>query len=125
MTVHEVLAILDSGIASSMLVELAPRHCPSMFEVQDDLAQMVCGRPAAALVVRLRWVGIVIGIVFALVPTLLMFVLRWANGGLGQFAMAYEWPLWLEVWMCVGWWLSVPVQLVCFASMQRDIACGS
>jgi hypothetical protein len=113
---------LDSGIASSVLVELAPCHGSRTLDVQNDLARMVCGRSAAALAIRLRWVGIVIGIVFALVPTLLMIVLRWANGGLGQFALAYEWPLWLEVWNCVGRWLCVCVLLLGFASMQRDIA---
>ena len=58
----------------------------------------------------------------AVVPVLVMFAVHWASGGLGQFALAYEWPLWLEVWVCVGWWFSVPVQLLCFASMQREIA---
>jgi len=135
MTVREVLAILDSGndtitgidntmtgIASSMVVELAPCDGPHSFDVQNDVARMVCGRSAAALVVRLRWVGIVIGILGAALPILLVFAVHWARGGLGQFAMAYEWPLWLEVWMCVGWWLIMCVQLVCFASMQREIA---
>jgi hypothetical protein len=121
-TVHEVLATLDSGVASRMLVELAPSHSPRTLDVQNDLAQMVCGRSVAALAIWLRWVGIVIGILGGAVPILVIFVVHWASGGPGQFALAYEWPLWLEVWMCVGWWLTVCVLLLFYASMQREIA---
>jgi hypothetical protein len=121
-TVGEVLAVLESGIASSMLIELAPCHGPRTFDVENDVARMVCGRSAAALVIRLRWVCILSCIVGAAVPILVAFVERWASGGLGQFALAYEWPRWLEVWMCVGWWLCVCVLLLWFASMQREIA---
>jgi hypothetical protein len=53
-TVHEVLAILDSGIASSMVVELAPCDGPRTLDVQDDVARMVCGQSATALMIRLR-----------------------------------------------------------------------
>jgi hypothetical protein len=83
---------------------------------------MVCGRSAAALAIRLRWVCIVIGILGAALPILVIFVVHWASGGLGQLALAYEWPLWLEVWVCVGWWLGVCAQLLWYASMQREIA---
>jgi hypothetical protein len=113
---------LDSGITSSMMVELAPCHGSRTLDVQDDVARMVCGRSAAALAIRLRWVCVVIGILGAAASVLLIFAVHWASGGLGQFALAYEWPLWLEVWVCVGWWLCVCVQLPCFASMQREIA---
>jgi hypothetical protein len=121
-TVHEVLALLDSEIASSVMVKLAPCKGPRTFDVQNDLARMGCGRSAAALAIRLRWVCVAIGILGAAVPVLLMFAVHWASGGLGQFALAYEWPMWLEVWICVGWWLSVCVLLLWFASMQREIA---
>jgi hypothetical protein len=121
-SVLEVLATLDSGIASSMVVELAPCDGPRTFDVQNDVAQMVCGRSAAALAIRLRWVCIVICILGAAVPSLLIFLMHWASGGLGQFALAYEWPLWFDLWYCVGWWLSVCVFLLLFASMQREIA---
>jgi hypothetical protein len=121
-TVHEVLAVLDSGIASSMMIELAPCDGRRTFDVQRDVARMVCGRSAAALAIRLRWVGVVIGILGAVAPVLVSFAVHWASGGLGQFALAYEWPLWLEVWSCVGWWLSVCMLLLWFASMQREIA---
>ena len=60
---------------------------------------MVCGRSATALAIRLRWVCIMRCILGAAVPTLLICVVHWASGGLGQFALAYEWPLWLEVGM--------------------------
>ena len=121
-TVREVLAVLDSGIASSMVVELAPSDGPCTFDVQNDVARMVCGRSVAALAIRLRWASIVIGMLGAAVPILLIFAVHWASGGLGQFAGAYEWPLWLEVWMCVGWWLTVCGLLLWLASMQREIA---
>jgi hypothetical protein len=121
-TVQEVLATLDSGIASSMMVELAPCDDPRTFDVQNDFARMVCGRSAAALVIRLRWVCVVIGILGAAATTLVAFAVHWASGGLGQFALAYEWPLWLEAWFCVGWWLCGCMQLLWVASMQREIA---
>jgi hypothetical protein len=121
-TVREVLAVLDSGIASSMVVELAPSDGPCTFDVQNDVARMVCGRSAAALAIRLRWASIVIGMLGAAVPILLIFAVHWASGGLGQFAVAYEWPLWLEVWMCSGWWLTVCGLLLWLSSMQREIA---
>ncbi len=63
-----------------------------------------------------------IGVLGSAVPVLVIFAVHWASGGPGQFALAYEWPLWLEVWMCIGWWLGVCVQLLLFASMQREIA---
>jgi hypothetical protein len=113
---------LDSGIASSVMVELAPSCCPRTLDVQNDVARRVCSRSAAVLAIRLRWVGIMIGILGAPMPVLLIFAMHWASGGLGQFALAYEWPLWLELWFCVGWWLSVCVLLLWFASMQREIA---
>jgi hypothetical protein len=72
--------------------------------------------------IRLRWVCIMICILGAAVPILVIFVVHWASGGLGQFALAYEWPLWLEVWMCVGWWLAICVAMLWFASMNREIA---
>jgi hypothetical protein len=40
----------------------------------------------------------------------------------GQFALAYEWPLWLEVWWCAGWWLYVCITLFTYTSLQRDLA---
>jgi hypothetical protein len=119
---HEVLDVLDSGIASSMMLELAPCDGPRTFDVQMDLARKVCGRSVAALAIRLRWVSVMICILGAALPVLLIFATHWANGGLGQFALAFEWPLWLEVWMCVGWSLSTCVVLLWFASMQREIA---
>jgi hypothetical protein len=64
----------------------------------------------------------VIGILGGALPTLLIFAVHWASGGLGQFALAYEWPVWLELWYCVGWWLSACMQLLILASMQREIA---
>jgi hypothetical protein len=53
-TVGNVLAALDSGIASSMVVKLAPSDDPRTFDVHNNVARMVCGRSAAALVIRLR-----------------------------------------------------------------------
>ena len=121
-TVGEVLAVLDSGIASSMVIELSPCHGPRTFDVQNGVARTVCGSSAAALAIRLRWVCILSCTLGAAVPIIVAFVVHWASGGLGQFALAYEWPRWLEVWMCVGWWLCVCSLSLWFASMQREIA---
>jgi hypothetical protein len=117
-TVGDVLATLDSGIAST----IEPRDGLRKFDVQNDLARMVCRRSAAALAIRLRWVCIAICMLGAAVPVLMTFVVHWASGGLGQFAPAYEWPLWFDLWSCVGWWLVVCVQPLLYASMQREIA---
>ena len=121
-TVPEMLNLLESGIASSIMIELAPCHGPCTFDVQNDFSRMVCGRSAAALVIRLRWLFVTVAIFGAAVPVLVFYGMHWASGGLGQFALAYEWPLWLEVWICVGWWLCVCVMLLAYASMQREIA---
>jgi hypothetical protein len=105
-----------------MTIELTAQHGARTFDVQHDLASLVRGRPAVALATRLRWLGIVICAFGAAAPTTVIFVVHWANGGLGQYALAYKWSLWLEVWHCVGWWLVVGVLLLWYASMQREIA---
>jgi hypothetical protein len=122
MTTVQVLAVLDLGIPSAMEVELRPKLGTRSFDVQRDLVSLVCGRSVAALAIRMRWLGVAICTLCACCPMVVMFGLHWATGGLGQFALAYEWPLWLEVWMCVGWWLSVAVGLLWYASLQRELA---
>jgi hypothetical protein len=122
MSAQQVLEVLDRGIPSAMAIALRAKHGTRTFDVQRDLASLVCCRSAAALAIRLRWPCIAIAALGATVPALLILSVHWANGGLGQFAFAYAWPLWLEVWLCVGWWLSVGVLFLWYASMQREIA---
>ena len=122
MSTMQVLEVLDLGIPFGMEVELTPHHVARTFDVQRDLASVVCGRSAAALAIRLRWLGVSIWVLGACSPILVMFAMHWATGGLGEFALAYTWPPWLEVWTCVGWWLFVGMLLLWFASMQREIA---
>jgi hypothetical protein len=110
----------DLGIPST--VELRAHHWTRKFNMQRDVASLVCCRSAAPLAIRLRWPSIAIAAIGAGVPVLVGFAVHWANGGLGQFALAYSWPLWLEVWVCVGYWLTVGVQLLWYSSLQRDIA---
>jgi hypothetical protein len=73
-TLQEVPATLDSG----MMVELAPCHGSRTLDVQNDVARMVCGRSAAALATRLRWVSITSRILGATVPVLMIFAVHWA-----------------------------------------------
>jgi hypothetical protein len=122
MTTMQVLEVLDRGVPSAMAVELRANHGTRRFDVQRDVASLVCCRSAATLAIRLRWPCIAICALGGTVPILLIVVMHWANGGLGQFAFAYAWPLWLEVWFCVGFWLTVAVLLLWYASMQREIA---
>jgi hypothetical protein len=122
MRVSQVLENLDRGIPFGLEIELTPDYVSRRFDVQRDLASLVCGRSVAALAIRLRWLGVSIWVLGACAPVLVMFAIHWATGGLGQFALAYTWPPWLEVWTCVGWWLFVGVLLLWFASMQREIA---
>ena len=103
-------------------MQLMPSHVSSTFDVRRDIACLVCGRSAASLAIRLRWPCVTICTLGAAVSITLVFVVHWANGGLGQFAVAYPWARWLEVWICVGWWLAVGVVLLWYASMQREIA---
>jgi hypothetical protein len=110
------------GIPSSMMIELKAHHGARMFDVQNDLARVFCGRSAAALAMRLRILSVAVGVLGGAVPTLVIFAVHWTNGGLGQFSLAYEWPRWLEVWMCVGWTLTLCAELLSIASMQREIA---
>ena len=121
-TLHAALSVSDLGIPSRMMVELAPVDGPRTFDVQDDLARMVCCRSAAALAIRLRWLVVASGTLGSAAPVLVIFAVHWAGGGLGQFALAYQFPAWLEVWYCVGWWLGTCAMLLCYASMQREIA---
>jgi hypothetical protein len=120
----EVLEVFDLGIPfpPGMEIELKPHHVTRTFHVQRDLVSLVCGRSATALAIRLRWLGVSIWVLGACSPILVMFAMHWVTGGLGQFALAYTWPPWLEVWACVGWWLFVGMLLLWFASMQREIA---
>ena len=123
MSAQQVIEVLDRGIPSGMLVELRANHRTRTFDVQRDVASLVCRRSAAALAIRLRWPCIVICALGATVPILVLFALHWAHpGGLGQFAPAYAWPLWLEIWVCVGYWLSAGVLLLWYASLQCEIA---
>jgi hypothetical protein len=103
-------------------IQLTSPDGTRLFDVQHDLASLVCGRSAVTLSLRLQWPYIAIAVLGAAVPFLVIFAVHWANGGLGQFALAYEWPLWLELWYCVGWWLMVGVVLLWYASMQRKLA---
>ena len=97
-------------------------HGVRTLEMSRDLASVVFGGPATQLVTRLRWVMVVVITLGAPTPTIVTFVMRWASGGVGQFALAYQWPLWLEVWYCVGWWLALGVVLLWYVSLQRELA---
>jgi hypothetical protein len=70
---------------------------------------------------RLRKPCFAILILGVIVPTQVVFAVVWADGKLGTYALAYDWPLWLELWNCVGRWASLPVLLFWYASMQRDL----
>jgi hypothetical protein len=121
MTIAQVLEVLDLGVPSAMEIELRSKYGTCTLDVQRDLASLVCGRSAAALAIRLRWLGVVICSLGAAAPVFLVFAVHWATGGLGQFVLAYKWPFWLEVWMCVGYWLMVCMELLWYASMQSEI----
>ena len=87
-----------------------------------DVASLLFGRHAVVLAIRLRWPCIAITGFGAMGAVIAIFVRHWASGGLGQHALSYKWPLWLQIWMAVGWWLNVCVQLLWVASLQREIA---
>jgi hypothetical protein len=82
-----------------------------------DLASLVCGLSVAALAVRLRWLGIAMCALGAAGPVLVGFALHWVTGGVGQFALAYQWPLWACGSRCGTAW-----DRGCLCAMQRDIA---
>jgi len=103
-------------------IELKVEHDGRSLQISQDLASLVFGRAAAPLVVRLRWVLAVIASLGAPTPTIVTFAVHWASGGVGQFAIAYEWPLWLEVWWCVGWWVTLVVVVLLYGSLQRELA---
>jgi hypothetical protein len=103
------------------VIELTPKHGPRLLDVSRDVSSLLW-QPMAPLVVRLRWLLVVIGILGAAASTLAVFVVHWATGGAGQFALAYQWPWWLEVWFCVGWWATVVVLLMVYGSLQREVA---
>ena len=111
---------LPSG-PSRGVIELTPKHGPRLLDVSRDVSSLLW-QPMAPLVVRLRWLLVVIGILGAAASTLAVFVVHWATGGAGQFALAYQWPWWLEVWFCVGWWTMGFVLLMMYGSLQREVA---
>jgi len=102
-------------------IELTAKPFPRL-DPSRDVASLVFGRAAAPLVIRLRWVLAVIASLGAPTPTIVTFAVHWASGGVGQFAIAYEWPLWLEVWWCVGYWVSFGVVVLLYGSLQRELA---
>jgi hypothetical protein len=122
MTTMQVLEVLDRGIPSAMEIELTPNHGTRTFDVQRDVASLVCRRSVAALAIRLRWPCAAIAVLGGGAPFIVLFAERWATGGVGQFAIAYALPLWLEVWLCVGYWLLICMELLWYASMQRELA---
>jgi hypothetical protein len=122
MSAQQVIEALDRRIPSATLVGLIPNLGTRTFDVQRDVASLMCCRSAAALAIRLRWPSIVIPALSVGVSTLVIFALHWANGGWGQFAFAYAFPFWLEVWHCAGWWLTLGVLLLWYASLQRELA---
>jgi hypothetical protein len=103
-------------------IELAAEHHLRLLDPSRDVASLVFGRTAAPLVIRLRWALVIVGILGTTTPVLVTFAVHWASGGAGQFALAYPWPLWLEVWQCVGWGLVIGVNLMWYASLQRELA---
>ena len=98
MTTAQVLNVLNLG----MTIELMAHHGARTVDVQQDVARLLCGRSAVALATRLRWPSIVVCALGGAVPVLVIFAVHWGTRGAGQFALAYEWPLWLELWYCVG-----------------------
>ena len=110
-------------------IDLRAADGPRLLLLSRDVTSLFLGRPAASLrkVSRRRWkwmqlAGVLVCVLSVPAPTLVVFAAHWANGGAGQFALAYEWPLWLEVWWCAGWWLHVCLTLLAYASLQRDLA---
>ena len=107
----------------SWTVELTPaEYARKTVDVSHDLASLLCAVSMATLAVRLRWLSIATCALGAAGPVLVVFAHHWATGGVGQFALAFQWPLWLEVWYCVGSWLFVCALLLWYGSMQRDLA---
>ncbi len=121
MTAQHVLEILALGIPSAMQIELTASVGTLTFDVQNDLASLACGRSAAALAIRLRWQSVAIATLGAVASTAAVIIVHWANGGVGQFAFAYSWPLWVEVWNGVGFWVSMLPVLLWYSSMQRQL----
>ena len=103
-------------------VELTPVEGTRTLDPSHDLSSLVCGRSAVGLAIQLRWLCWTILVLGGVAPNTVVFARHWADGGPGQFALAYAWPLWLELWVCVGWWLSVCALSLWWASMQHQIA---
>ena len=104
------------------MIELRVQHDGRSLDPSRDIASLVFGRAAGPLVTRLRWAVAIIGILGGPTPVLVTFALHWASAGVGQFALAYPWPLWLEAWWCVGWWSCAALTSLLYASLQRELA---
>jgi hypothetical protein len=105
-------------------IELSALQGARLLDSSQDLAGLVSGRLSVELATRLTTTRVVVGVgyVGAAVPCLVIFATLWATGGVGQFAMAYKWPFWLEVWFCVGWWICAGLLLLAYGSLHRELA---
>jgi hypothetical protein len=112
----------DATPITGMLIELTAVDSAYLLDTSRDLASMLCGRNAVALATLWRWPCVAILVLGAAAPVILSFVLHWANGGVGQFAPAYYWPMWLDMWVSVGWSFAVLVLLLWYATLQRELA---
>ena len=93
-----------------------------MLDPSRNIASLLSGVPVGGLVARLRWPCIILLIFSVCPPCILIFALHWATpGGLGEFALAYPIPLWVEVWNATGYWCALLVVLLWYASLQRDV----
>ena len=113
---------LDDDALPTWAAEIVPVDGVRTFDVARDVASLVFGVSVADLAVRFRWPCIALAIVGGVAPIMVVFWAHWARGGWGEYALAYPRPYWNDLWQAAGVWATVPVLLLWFGSLQKDVA---
>jgi hypothetical protein len=113
---------LDDDALPTWAARTVPVDGVRTFDVARDVASLVFGVSVADLAVRFRWPCIFVSIVGGVTPITLVFWVHWVRGGWGEYALAYPRPYWNDLWQAAGLWATVPVLLLWFGSLQRDVA---
>ena len=92
------------------------------FCVEHDVASFICGVSVADFATRVKWPCIAVTCIGPVTPLIVLFLMHWIRGGWGQYALAYPRPYWNDVWQCAGFWASLPVMLLWYGALQRDVA---
>jgi hypothetical protein len=105
-----------------LAIKLSPARCRFPIDLSQDLVSVVCGRSLVEITAprRLRGIPMLVFFFGAFVPTVVLHVMTWMNEP-GKFAFTAERPLWLDIWLCVGYSAVFGFMLLYMWSLQRTL----